>query len=75
MSSFIYFAYASPSHLFCGDHILDSAEGVQQSPLGPLLFYITVQQLIVDLRAELKDFYLDDGIFGGSLGDVLTYIQ
>ena len=73
LSSFIYSAYASPSHLFCGDHILKSAEGVQQGdPLGPLLFCITIQQLIVDLRADFKVFYLDDSILGGSLGDVLT---
>ena len=57
LSSFIYSAYVSPSHLFCGDHILKSAEGVQQGDsLGPLLFCITIQQLIVDLRADLKFF-------------------
>ena len=50
LSSFIFFAYASPSHLFCGDHIIEYAEGVQQGDsLGPLQFCSTVQQLIVDL--------------------------
>ena len=75
LSLFIYSDYASPSHLFCGDHILKSAEGVQQGdPLGPLLFCITIQQLIVDLLEILKLFYLDESILGGSLGDVLTDI-
>ena len=57
LSSFIYSAYVSPSHLFCGYHILKSAEDVQQGDsLGPLLFCITIQQLIVDLRADFKVF-------------------
>ena len=42
LSSFMYSAYASPSHLFCVDHILESAEGAQQGdPLVPLLFCTT----------------------------------
>ena len=62
MFSFISSAYASPSHLFCGDNILQSAEGVQQGdPLGPLLFCITTQQLILNLRSEFSVFYLHDG--------------
>ena len=44
---FLSSAYACPSLLFCGDHTLLSAEGVQQGdPLGLLLFRITIQPLI-----------------------------
>ena len=36
-------AYESPSHLWLGDNVLSSEEGVQQGdPLGPLLFSITI---------------------------------
>ena len=73
MFSFIYSAYASPSHLFCGDNILQSAEGVQQGdPLGPLLFCITTQQLILNLRSEFRVFYLDDGTLGGPVDVALS---
>ena len=38
--TFVHSAYEQPSLLFCGDHIVESAEGVQQGdPLGPLLFF------------------------------------
>ena len=37
--AFINLAYEGPSLLFCENHVLESAEGVQQGdPLGPLLF-------------------------------------
>ena len=36
-------AYSAPSHLFWGDHLISSAEGVQQGdPLGPLFFCLTL---------------------------------
>ena len=48
--TFILSAY---EQLFCGDHILESAEGVQQGdPLGSLLFCLVIQPLIVKLRSE-----------------------
>ena len=71
--SFVHSAYASSSLLFCGDHTFPSAEGVQQGdPLGPLLFCVTIQSLISDLRSDLRVFYLDDGTQGGSLDDVIS---
>ena len=70
---FVYSAYAASSQLFCGDHTLLSAEGVQQGdPLGPLLFCITIQSLISELRSDFHVFYLDDGTLGGSLDDVIS---
>ena len=64
---FISSAYACSSLLFCGDHTLLSAEGVQQGdPLGPLLLCITINPLIQKLHSDFSLFYLDDGTTGGS---------
>ncbi len=69
---FILSAYEKPSLLFCGDHILQSAEGVQQGdPLGPLLFCLTIQPLLLKLHSDFSVFYLDDGTLGGGLEEVL----
>ena len=65
--SFVHSAYSSPSSLFWGDKVLQSAEGVQQGdPLGPLLFCLTIHQLCSKLKSELSLFYLDDGTLGGN---------
>ena len=73
---FVYSAYAQPSFLFCGDHIIPSSEGVQQGdPLGYLLFCLTIHPMLLKLHSELKVFYLDDGTLGGNLEDVLCDLQ
>ena len=66
-------AYEHPSLLFCGDHILESAEGVQQEhPLAwSLTFCITIQSLVEKLKYNFCVFYLDDGIVGSSSNDIL----
>ena len=59
---FVQSAYEKPFCLFCGDHILQSAEGVQQGdPMGRLLFCISIHDLVSKLQSELIVFYLDDG--------------
>ena len=73
---FVYSAYQTPSSLFCGDHVLQSEEGVQQGdPLGPLLFCLTIHPLVTKLTSEFKVFYLDDGTLGGSAESVLHDLQ
>ena len=73
---FIYSAYAKPSHLFCGDQVIQSAEGVQQGdPLGSLLFCMTIQPVVLNFRSEFRVFYLDDGTLGGPVQDVLFDLQ
>ena len=48
-----------------------SAEGVQQGdPLGPFLFCLAIQPLVLKLRSEFKVFYLDDGTIGGKAEDI-----
>ena len=69
---FVYSAYSVPSQLYCGEHVIQSAEGVQQGQLlGPLLFCLTIQPLVLKIRSEFKVFYLDDGMLGGPVQDVL----
>ena len=74
-----YSAYSHTSFLFHGNHIMESAEGVQQGdPLRPLLFCLTIHDLVCGLRSDFKAFYLDDGILGGCLDDIkadLLYIK
>ena len=71
----VYSAYSSSSSLFWGDKIILSA-GVQHGdPLDPLLFCLTLHNLISELTAELILGYLDDVTFGGSLADVSRDVQ
>ena len=73
---FVYCCYSTSSHLFFDKHILSSQEGVQQGdPLGPLLFCLAIHPLVKKLSSELKIFYLDDGLIGGSTSDVLEDIR
>ena len=70
---FVSSAYERPSSLFYGDHIIQSAEGVQQGdPLGPLLFCLTI---VSRLKSSFAVFYLDDGTLGGSLHEVLSDLR
>ena len=51
---FVTSAYGSSSHLWLGDRLLSSEEGVQQGdPLGPLLFCITIHPLLAGCQCEL----------------------
>ena len=68
-----YSTYRLPSLLFYGEFLISSAEGVQQGdPLGPLLFCLTIHELVTSLESEFKInvFFLDDGTLGGYIEDV-----
>ena len=68
--------YSQSTCLFFGNTFIDSAEGVQQGdPLGPLLFCLTIHDLVSNLRSEFRLFYLDDGTLGGNLNDILADIH
>ena len=63
--------YTAITHLFFNNSILLSQEGVQQGdPLGPLLFCLVIHPLVKKLKSELRIFYLDDGLIGGTALDV-----
>ena len=68
---FCHSAYAGSSHLQFGDHVITSAEGVQQGdPLGPLLFCLTLQPVLSSLSSKLRIGYLDYVTLGGPMADV-----
>ena len=72
----IHSAYRSLSSVFFGESVLQSSEGVQQGdPLGPLMFCLTIHDMLMQLRAEFGVFYLDDGTLGGSLEEVLRDVR
>ena len=65
-------AYGSPSSLFFGKDIIWLSEGVQQGdPIGPLLFCLTIHDMVQQLCSEVNVFFLDDSTLGGSLEEVL----
>ena len=62
----VYSAYSAPSDLHWSDHLIVSAEGVQQGdPLGPLLFCLTLHRHSQHLVSPLVVLYLDDVTLGG----------
>ena len=68
---FVHSAYSSPSILLWNDVQVLSAEGIQQGdPIGPMLFSLTIHDLVSSLSSEFNVFYLDDGTIGGNLNDL-----
>jgi len=64
-------AYQNTSILQYGQRTIASEEGVQQGdPLGPLLFCLTVQPLLLSLASDLILGFLDDFTIGGHLTSV-----
>ena len=45
----------------------------QGDPLGPghLFFCLSIHDLMLQLESEFRAFYLDDGILGGSVSEIL----
>ena len=70
--SFVESAYRDPSILQFADTVIPSEVGVQQGdPLGPILFSLTLQPVLRQLRSEFAVAYLDDVTIGGDLATVL----
>lgn len=69
--NFIFQSYSNKSILSFGDHILYSQRGVQQGdPLGPALFCLAIQPIVMNLKSEINTWYLDDGTLAGDPSSV-----
>ncbi len=79
ISALIRASYGESSHLFFGNHILSSQEGVKQGdPLGPLLFSIVLHPLLLKLskiEGLFQCWYLDDGVLIRSKGSLLQALN
>ena len=73
LSRWAEWCYSEPSNLYFGPEVLSSANGVQQGdPIGPLLFSLALQPILLDLNKGRADqalhlvfSYLDDLILAG----------
>ena len=66
-------SYFNHSHLYFGNDIVLSREGIQQGdPLGPFLFALGIADLTKEMSSEFNCFYLDDGTIGGTQENVLS---
>ncbi|XP_065318673.1 uncharacterized protein LOC135926672 [Gordionus sp. m RMFG-2023] len=79
-SQFIFDCYASPSHLQFGDRLIPSSSGIQQGdPLGSFLFCLGINSLIQGINDQCKlnlhNWYIDDGILGGSPSEVMKAVE
>ena len=73
---FLWQTYRFPSKLLYGEHILESARGVQQGdPLGPMLFCLVIRELTKSLVSPFNVWYLDDGTVGGDIDSVLLDLE
>jgi Reverse transcriptase (RNA-dependent DNA polymerase) len=68
--------YSKSSNLLFGKFLINSENGVQQGdPLEPLLFSLTLQPGLLNLKSKFKSAYLDDLTICGSFTDISNDIQ
>jgi hypothetical protein len=67
---FCHLTYGNGTTLLLGSDIIWSLEGVQQDPLGPVLFFLTVQPLLRSLLSQMIVVFMDDVTLGDPLSSV-----
>jgi hypothetical protein len=73
---FCLLAYGQHSFLSFGSDLILSEEGAQQGdPLGPLLFCLAVQALLLSLSSMLTLGYMDDFMLGGPEKEVSADVE
>lgn len=76
LAAYCYLAYGSPSNLKFGDYNILSQCGPQQGdPLGPLLFCLPLQEILLKIKSPLTLGYLDDLTLGGQTESVVDDIR
>lgn len=76
MFAYISQCYGTKSYLCYGNDVISSEEGVQQGdPLGPLLFCLVIQPIILNVQSKMNEWYLDDGSIGDSIDTVIADIK
>jgi hypothetical protein len=79
VAGWVQYTYGTGAHLFAGPSALLATSGCQQGdPLGPLLFSLVLQPLLVRLRDNFSlttGAYLDDLTIAGSTSDVAAAIR
>lgn len=69
-------SYGAPSSLWAGEHLIPSAEGIQQGdPLGPLLFCLTMDAPLKAVGAEFSTGYLDDVGLGDTVSHLVDHVR
>lgn len=74
--AFLWQCYRNTSVLLYGEHVINSANGVQQGDsFDPLLFCLAIEALTTSFVLLLNIQYLDDGCLGGSLEEIVSDLQ
>src|SRR5260221_9234954 len=73
---FVEATYGKDSILAFGSFTIQSAEGLQQGdPLGPLLFCLTVHEVLRNCDTDLKIGFIDDLTLGGEANKTLNELD
>jgi hypothetical protein len=81
LATWVEYCYGTQAKLFLDSHLLSSQQGVQQGdPLGPLLFALTLQPLVLKIaeqcpELDLNAWFLDDGNLVGSPDSVHRAVE
>ena len=75
MGLFVRSCYVEPTTRDLDGHTISSQRGVQQDPLGPLLFAIGIEKLSSPPRCKFGVWYLDDGTVGGEAEEVCAEVS
>ena len=69
-------AYGAATTLRLGEHVIESAEGIQQGdPLGPLLFCLTIHPILRSIQSAFVSGYLHDIGIGGDVNVVAADVM
>lgn len=74
--NYLWQCYGLDSKLLYRNHLINSCSGCQQGdPLGPAIFSLAIQPIILSLNSKLNLWYLDDGSLGGDVNTVFQDLE